>query len=259
MYVSQSHIAAGEPRQEDAESLTRWLRATTQLDFKTPKLRTTMLSLTQLIAGDRDKAVALHDFVKKLRFGVNPDDMSLKASDVLKQGFGDCFTKGMLFVALLRCAGIPARLQFVSLPSHFLYGIIDAHDATIVHALAQVHLDGQWVTTDSYVPDLTMQLAAIDRLSAEDRMLGYGIHRRGAIYWLGRKDASAQTHASDESSMPTVDWGIADDPMSFYADPSHSELRRSFAERLKWRIAAPIVNKRTEALRAEYLARNHSA
>jgi hypothetical protein len=250
MYLSQGHVSAGEATKTPVESRSRWLRATAQLDIKSTKLRTRMMALTQLLASEREKAVAIHDFVKSMPFGCVADYSKLKASDVLKLGAGDCFTKGMLFVALLRAAGIPARLRFVSLPVHFLRGVIEPEEASIMHAMAEVYLDHRWLVTDSYVPDMPLQLAARERLTQENRMMGYGVHIHGAMYWAGNADASAQCHVKDESSLPTVDWDVADDPMSFYADPSHSELRRNFATRLKWRLAAPMVNKRVAALRS---------
>jgi hypothetical protein len=250
MYVSQGHLSAGEVSDSLGEMRARWLKASPQLDIKSTKLRTRMMALTQLRATEREKAVAIHDFVKSLPFGCVADYSQLKASDVLKLGHGDCFTKGMLMVALLRCAGIPARLRFVSLPVHFLRGIIDLQESTIVHAMAEVYLNDRWIVTDSYVPDEALQLAANARLRQENRALGYGVHINGSMYWTGRQDASAQCYDNDPSSLPTVDWDVADDPMSFYADPSHSELRRNFVARLKWRLAASVVNKRVAAIRS---------
>jgi hypothetical protein len=250
MYLSQNLASAGEVSSSLEPPPSRWLRATAQLDIKSTKLRTRMMAITQLLASEREKAVALHDFVKSMPFGCIADYSQLKASGVLKLGQGDCFTKGMLFVALLRAAGIPARLRFVSLPVHFLRGIVEPEEATIMHAMTEVYLGERWLVTDSYVPDLSLQIAACERLAHEKRAMGYGVHIKGTLYWTGQTDASAQCHAQDDSSLPTVDWGVADDPLSFYADPSHSELRRNFATRLKWRLAAPLVNKRVAALRA---------
>lgn len=252
MYLSQGSLSSGEASDSLEHSRARWLRASPQLDITSTKLRTRMMALTQLLPTPREKAVAIHDFVKSLPFGCVADYSQLKASDVLKLGHGDCFTKGMLMVALLRCAGIPARLRFVSLPVHFLRGIIDAEESTIMHAMTEVLLDDRWIVTDSYVPDEALQRAACARLAHENRALGYGVHIKGSMYWTGKQDASAQCCDKDPSSLPTVDWDVADDPMSFYADPSHSELRRNFAARLKWRLAAPIVNKRVAAIRATH-------
>jgi hypothetical protein len=75
------------------------------------------------------------------------------------------------------------------------------------------------------------------------------VHVQGAQRWDGRRDASAQCAVQDPQSLPTVDWGFAHDPQTFYSDPSHSELRRNFMTRMKWRLAAPVVNKRVAAMR----------
>jgi Transglutaminase-like superfamily len=232
------------------EARLRWLRGTRQLDVMSPKLSTKTIALTQLLHTDREKAVALHNFVQKLPFGCVADYSEFTADGVLKHGSGDCFTKGMLFVAMLRCAGIPARLRFASLPVHFLRGIIEPEEASIMHAMAEMLIDNRWIVTDTYVPDPLLFAAASNKLSAENRPLGYGIHITGAHMWQGLKDASAQCVAGDPSSLPIVDWGVSHDPETFYADPSHSKLRRSFASRMKWRLAAPMVNKRVAALRA---------
>jgi hypothetical protein len=250
MFVNSNGFAQGEAQSDMGKSRIRWLRGTRQLDVTSPKLRTKTLALTQLLRTDREKAVALHDFVQNLPFACVADYSSLTAEGVLKIGQGDCFTKGMLFVAMLRCAGVPARLRFVSLPVHFLRGIIEPEESTIMHAMTEVLLDDRWILTDSYVPDLLLFTAASKKLKAENQALGYGIHIAGSQFWDGTKDASAQCVAIDAGSLPTVDWGVAHDPEIFYADPSHSELRRKFATRMKWRLAAPLVNKRVAALRA---------
>ncbi len=250
MFVNSNGFAQGEVQLDATKARSRWLCGTRQLDLTSPKLRTKTLALTQLLRTDREKTVALHDFVQNLPFACVADYSALTAESVLKIGQGDCFTKGMLFVAMLRCAAVPARLRFVSLPVHFLRGIIEPEESTIMHAMAEVLIDNRWIVTDSYVPDLLLFAAASKKLKAENKVLGYGIHIAGTQFWDGAKDASAQCVACDQNSLPTVDWGVAHDPETFYADPSHSELRRKFATRMKWRLASPLVNKRVAELRA---------
>jgi hypothetical protein len=246
---SQGFVSPGESSPQVGEARLRWLRGTKQLDVMGSKLRDRATALTRNLNSEREKAVAVHDFVKALPFGCVPD-YSITASEVLHLGHGDCFTKGMLLVALLRAAQVPARLRFVSLPVNFLRGIVEPEEATIMHAMSEVLLDGRWLVTDSYVPDHALHVGARRKLAAEGQNMGYGIHINGAQHWDGTEDASAQCSLADTASLPVVDWGIADDPESFYADKSHSELRRNFATRLKWRLAAPMVNKRVAAVRA---------
>jgi hypothetical protein len=253
MFRNSSGFGAGELPFSANQVDLRWLRGTRQLDVMLPKLRTKVLSLTQLKVTDQEKAVAIYDFVKAMPFACVADYSTLSASEVLKKGHGDCFAKGMLFVAMLRTAQIPARLRFASLPTRFLRGIIELGEASIVHAMAEVHVHGQWWMVDSYVPDVIFQQMARTKLIAQGLSLGYGIHVNGDIHWDGASHASSQCSAADPDSLPVVDWGFADDPESFYAQASHSDLRRNFATRLKWRLATPMVNKRVAAIREDML------
>lgn len=253
---SQGFSSPEETSLQAGEARLRWLRSTRQLDTMSPKLRNRAAALALHLHSDREKAIAVHDFVKNLPFGCVPDYSALTASEVLKQGHGDCFTKGMLLVALLRALQVPARLRFVSLPVSFLRGIVEPEESTIMHAMAEVLIDNHWFVTDSYVPDALLSAGARHKLLAEGRRMGYSIHINGSEKWDGMSDASAQCCLADATSLPVVDWGIADDPESFYADKSHSELRRNFATRLKWRLAAPMVNKRVAAVRASVLSAN---
>jgi hypothetical protein len=249
MYQSTTSFSAGESLSAGEKAL-RWMRSTRQLDFLDAKLRTRIKALTQLHQDPRDKAAAIYRFVHALPFMCEPRFTRLTASEVLQKGGGDCMTKGILFVAMLRGADIPARLRFVSLPVHFLRGVIELDTSTIVHAMAEVHVGQQWWLVDSYVPDLQLQIAAQQLLTIEERAMGYGIHRRGATEWDGCSHSSAQCSAEDADSLPTIDWGHWDDPESFYEHQSNHELRPSLVMRLKWRLAAPIVNKRTQKIRA---------
>ncbi len=258
VFRNSSPSSLPESSLQPGEAQLRWLRGTRQLDIMAPALRNKVASLTQKLATDREKAVALHDFVKGLPFGCMPDYSVLTASRVLKLGQGDCFAKGLLMVGMLRAAKIPARLHFFSLPSQFLRGILDLEDASIMHAMTEVQINGCWLMTDSYVPDTWLQAGAKRKLLAEGQSRGYGIHLQGARVWDGRSDASAQCSEADAASLPLADWGLADDPESFFADESHSELRRNFASRLKWRLATPLVNKRVAAIRASAARRSSS-
>ena len=54
---------------------------------------------------------SIYDFVRdEILFGYNVDD-NIPASKVLSDGYGQCNTKGTLFMALLRASGIPCRVH----------------------------------------------------------------------------------------------------------------------------------------------------
>lgn len=233
------------------EARSVWMRATPQLDITSSKVHLLAAKLTKLLVTDRDKAVALHNYVQSLPFGCVADFLNTKASDVIAQGYGDCHTKGPLFVALLRAASVPSRLRFVTLPTRFLTGIIETGVSSMTHAIAEVYLDSRWYQTDTYVVDADLNRAARELLAAKNMQLGYGVHALGEQAWNGTQDAHAQYTQADPSSLPVVDWGVAHDPAHFYADKSHAALRQSFTVRVKWMLGAHIVNRKVEQIRQQ--------
>ena len=228
---------------------TGWLSSTRLLDLDNPKLRIQAMRLTQLADTSTQKVVAIHAFVKSLPFGCVAAFTHVLAADVLRSRRGDCHTKGVLFVALLRCVGLPARLRFVSLSSDFLRGIISLPKMNVVHAIGEVFLDGRWIQTDAYVTDTQFEVGAQKLLVQEGRQLGYGIHRDGTHQWDGFHDAHGQTALADAARWPLQDWGVAHDPEQFYANTAEPSLRIGWPARLKWVLAASVVNRRADWVR----------
>ena len=60
---------------------------------------------------DVDKVKNIYNFVRdEIKFGYNTSD-TIQASDILKDGYGQCNTKATLLMALLRATKIPTRLH----------------------------------------------------------------------------------------------------------------------------------------------------
>lgn len=227
-----------------------WLGNTPLLQFDHPKIRLLAQRLTQLKHGQRQKAQACFAHVRALPFGCIADSTGTSALAVLRHGKGDCHSKSTLLVALLRAARIPARIRFVTLKPDFLFGIIDTGGQPVEHACVEVLLDGAWLAVDSHVVDVRLAVAVKARLAMEGRTLGYGMHVDGATSWDGRSDAFGQFSAAQPDSLPLHDWGTFDDPYQFYSSVSDVQDRLSWSTRVKWLVAAGVVNRRVNQLRA---------
>ena len=236
-----------------------WLGSTSLLDLEDPKLRIRVLRTTQLATTEVNKAVAIHDYIKSMPFGCIAGFEHVRAGAVLRAGRGDCHTKGTLFVAMMRLAGIPARLKFVSLSSVFLQGIIDLPAGNIViHAVGEVYLKNIWLQTDTYVTDTPLESSATLLLTRDKKSIGFGIHAQAQRFWGGETHAHAQYCEGDPSSMPRCDWGAAHDPELFYSGKGHEELQLGWITRLKWMVAAAVVNRRVAAMRLQAAAHHAS-
>ncbi len=226
-----------------------WLRETEQINFNASKLRILSNQVTQLQHSDIGKALAIHKHVKSLPFGCVPDFTRVKATDIAQQGYGDCHTKGLLYVALLRAVHIPARLRFVTVSTQFLNGLIDTGTQTMVHAVGEAFIDGNWRQNDTYVVDAQYEASARSQLRVEQRILGYGLHAMGDKDWNGVDPAHAQYTPADPDSLPIIDWGADHDPGHFYANENHAGLRHNLMTRMKWTLGAGIVNRKVALIR----------
>lgn len=101
---------------------------------------------------------SIYNFIRdEIRFGYNVDD-SIPASKVLKDGYGQCNTKGTLFMALLRAVGIPCRVHGFTIRKELQEGamtgfIYKQAPKNIFHSWVEVYLEGRWYELEAFIID----------------------------------------------------------------------------------------------------------
>ncbi|WP_208614863.1 transglutaminase-like domain-containing protein [Xenorhabdus ishibashii] len=91
--------------------MDRYLVETHLLDFEAESIQQLIESRHWRSLSDSEKVKSVYNFVRNdIKFGFNEDD-SLTASSILSSGYGQCNTKSILFMALLRALKIPCRLH----------------------------------------------------------------------------------------------------------------------------------------------------
>ena len=87
--------------------MDRYLAEMPMLDFSHPAIRRLVEQRGWRGLGKFKRIRAIYGFVRdEVLFGYNVGD-AIPASKVLADGYGQCNTKGTLFMALLRCCEIP--------------------------------------------------------------------------------------------------------------------------------------------------------
>ena len=87
------------------------LKETTMLNFNHPSIQTLIDRKSWKNLIEKDRILAIYNFIRdEIAFSYNVND-SITAVDVLKDGYGQCNTKGTLFMALLRAVSIPCRIH----------------------------------------------------------------------------------------------------------------------------------------------------
>jgi hypothetical protein len=235
--------------QADPDDPRAWLASTPLLDLEDPRLRMKVQSLTQLCKSPRDKAITVYGYVKRLTL-CKPIKMRFRtAREVLEAGCGDADDKATLLVALLRGAGIPARLRYVELRGDMLRGL-GTHMRRAARPVVELWL-GRWIRTDTFIFDASYMAAARARLRDCGWRWGYGICVDGATLWNGANDAFLGGEATEVDPMVLRDLGAFNDPHGLMASPVWRLDYRRFARAAHWAVVAPAMDRVIRELRAE--------
>ena len=226
-----------------------WLASTRLLDLDDPKLRLKAHSLTQLCKTEREKALAIYGFVKRIELA-KPFKMRWRtAREVIEFGSGDADDKATVLIALLRLAGIPARVRYVELRGEMLQGLVP-NMTRAARPMAEIWL-GRWVRTDTYIFDAAYMAAARQRLKDSGSQCGYGINVNGHALWNGVDDAFLGGCATEQDPMVLRDLGPVSDPQELTLTKAWRADYRQVTRSLQWNVVAPMMGKVIRELREE--------
>jgi hypothetical protein len=227
-----------------------WLAATELLDLGDAKLRMRARALTQLSKTDREKALALYGFVKRIPFA-RPFKIKLRtARQVLEAGRGDALDKVGLLVALLRIIDIPARIRWMQIPGSMLRGLI-SHMASAARPVLEVYVGGRWQATDTYIFDASYMAAARQRIGEQGWDCGYGIHRDGAQIWNGVQDAFLVGEEVAREHLWRGNEAVFEDPEAFVNSHAWRDTHPAFASAVHWNVMVPAMRKVIREMREE--------
>ena len=105
-----------------------------------------------------ERLKSIYNFVRdEILFGYNTDD-SIPASKVLTDKYGQCNTKGTLFMALLRACGIPCRVHGFTIDKKLqkgaMTGIVYKNAPNhIFHSWVEVYSEGKWYELEGFILD----------------------------------------------------------------------------------------------------------
>lgn len=233
-----------------ADAPADWLGPTELLDLEDTKLRLRVQALTQLCKNEREKALAIYGFVKRLPFAKTLKMRMRSPRDVLDAGRGDATDKATLLVAMLRVAEIPARLQYIELRGEILRGLTTGI-ASAGRPVAQLWLNDRWRSTDTYIFDAGYMAAARQRLKDQRWDWGYGIWCRGDTLWGASGDAFLGGVPNEDNPMVIANWGVYDDPLALLSSPAWRAKYPRFARAVQWNMLAPMMERVVRELRDE--------
>jgi hypothetical protein len=248
--VVDSFVSPGFNRQPDLDDPSRWLGSTGLLDLEDTKLRLRARALTQLCKTEREKALTIYGFVKRIQFA-KPLKLRLRtAREVIAAGRGDADDKATVMMALMRASEIPARLRYIELRGEILRGLT-AGIASAARPVAEIWLNDTWMRTDTYIFDAAYMAAARQRLKDAGWDWGYAIHREGHMIWTASGDAWLGGMPTSEDPMVISDLGVFNDPLELLASPAWRASYPRIARAVQWNVLAPMMERVVRELREE--------
>ncbi|MFP4287221.1 MAG: transglutaminase domain-containing protein [Candidatus Izemoplasmataceae bacterium] len=197
-----------------------------------------------------DKIDAIHHFVRdEIEFGYNHKD-AMKASDVLAKRYGQCNTKSILLMALLRAVNIPCKIEAFYVKSDFQMELFPKlirplAPKRFLHTRVLVDYKNQWIPLEGFILDKPY-IKSIQQMhiTHQGKFYGYAIATPDlfnlSIDWQG-KETKIQKDAITENL------GIFDDPDRLF---DHLQQKLSIPKMIIYRyIIRHMLNRRVKKIR----------
>lgn len=129
--------------------MNNYLKETPILNYSDISIQSLIKRKNWLVTDTVERVKAIYNFVRDdIKFGYNLSD-EIKASDVLKDCYGQCNTKATLLMALLRATGIPNRIHGFTIDKALQKGAINGiwyklSPKNIVHSWVEINLNDKW-------------------------------------------------------------------------------------------------------------------
>lgn len=152
---------------------------------------------------ENELLILLHDWIREqIKFGFTADFEAVSPEDTVKNGMGHCNAQADLLRHLLTLAGFESRLAFVYINKEILrYAIPNLIyyilPLKLFHAVTQVHLEGKWISIDSYILSKHQFSNQKNKLVQKNKMHGFGLHSKSECVWDGRNDCFSQAQNDD--------------------------------------------------------------
>ena len=227
----------------------RYLEKTGLLDFDSENIRKLVADRRWNDLSDYECIKAVYTFVRdEILFGYNTDD-AIPASEVLRDGYGQCNTKGILFMALLRACGIPCRIHgftiYKKLQKGAMTGFVYRHAPdNIFHSWVEVFLEGTWYELEAFILDKSYLESLQAAYNCTGAFCGYGVavkDFRDPVIDFDRNNTYIQSEGINN------DLGIYDSPDALLKE-HHQEL--SALKRFAFRhFGRHIMNRNVKRIR----------
>ncbi|KYG91352.1 transglutaminase [[Bacillus] sp. KCTC 13219] len=230
--------------------MNKYLQETPLLNFSHSSIQKLIEAMQWANESDFQKIKKIYNFVRDdIAFGYNKDD-AIPASEILKDRYGQCNTKGILFMTLLRAVGIPCRIHGFTIDKKLQKGamtglIYQLAPQNIVHSWVEVQYDGHWYNIEGFILDSSYLKKLQEKFAdCETSFCGYGAATNNLqnpqIDW----DAN-DTYIQKEGI--NNDFGVFNSPDEFFK--KHRQRLSPFKKWIYQTIIRKLMNRNVDKIR----------
>lgn len=227
-----------------------YLQATFMLNFNHSSIQRLIEDKQWNKQEDFQKIQSIYNYVRdEIAFGYNTDD-TISAAEVLSDGYGQCNTKGTLFMALLRAAQIPCRFHGFTIDKELQKGamtglIYKLAPRSIIHSWVEVQYKEHWYNIEGFILD-DRYLSRLQKKFSDctTSFCGYGVatdnFQNPQIEW-----AANDTYIQKEGI--NHDFGVFNSPDEFFA--VHQQQLTPLKRWVYRNIGRKMMNRNVERIR----------
>lgn len=231
--------------------MKKYLQETRMLNFNHDQIQRLIKEKEWSIDDDDfQKILKIYNFIRdEIAFGYNADD-TISASEVLKDGYGQCNTKGTLFMALLRAVGIPCRIHGFTIDKKLQKGAMTGiiyrfAPKSIIHSWVEVQYKEHWYNIEGFILDSQYLKKLQEKFSdCKTSFCGYGAatdnFQNPQIEW-NANDTYIQKEGINH------DFGVFNSPDEFFG-----KYQQQLTPLKKWiyrNIGRKLMNRNVERIR----------
>ena len=228
----------------------RYLQSTKMLDYENENIQNLIKEKGWKEMPEFERIKSIYNFIRDdILFGYNTDD-SISASKVLKDGYGQCNTKGTLFIALLRACNIPCRVHGFTIDKELqkgaMTGIVYKNaPQNVFHSWVEVYFEENWYELEAFIIDKAY-LTKLQSINSEctGAFCGYGVavtNFKNPVIEFERNNTYIQSEGINQ------DFGVYDSPDELLKE-HHQELSavKAFAYR---HLGRHLMNRNVKKIR----------
>lgn len=201
--------------------MDQYLEQTPLLNYNNKEIKQLIHKRNWLKLDTKNRVLSSYNFVRdEIAFGYNIYD-NIKASRVLSDGYGQCNTKGTLFMALLRALEIPCRIHGFTIYKPLQKGAMKgltyklAPDE-ILHSWVEVYYDKQWYNLEGFIVDKEYLGQLQKKFSdCNGSFCGYGVSTND---FMNPQIEWDQNDTYIQKEGIARDFGVYNSPDDFYSE-----------------------------------------